>query len=105
MNPSDVQKMMKQMGMRMEEIDANEVIIKCNDIQIRIINPQVILANIMGKKVYQVSGEESFEKVETTEEDVKMIMEKTGKDKDTVIKKLKELDNDLAKVIAELQKK
>lgn len=107
MNQEQMQKMMKQMGMRMEEVDASEVIIKCSENQIRIKHPQVIIANIMGKKVYQISGPESIEKLgkEISDEDIKIVMEQTGKDKDTVEKTLKDMDHDLAKVILELKKK
>lgn len=107
MNPEQMQKMMKQMGMKMEEVDASEVIIKCSENQIRISHPQVIIANIMGKRVYQISGSEITEKLgkEISEEDVKIVMEQTGKDKETVEKTLKDMDHDLARVILELKKK
>jgi nascent polypeptide-associated complex subunit alpha len=107
MNPAQLQKMMKQMGMQMEEVDAKEVLINCEDSQIKIKNPQVIIANIMGKKVYQISGSETVEKKgkEPRDEDIKLVMEQTGHDKETVAKKLKEMDHDLARVIIELKKK
>lgn len=105
MNPAQMQKMMKQMGMQMEDIDAKEVIIKCDDFQLRFKNPQVVLANIMGRAVYQVSGDEIREDIESREDDIKMVMEQTGADKETVEKTLKDLNNDLAKAIMELKKK
>lgn len=105
MNPAQMQKMMKQMGMEMEEIGASEVIIKCDGYQLRFRKPQVVLANIMGRSVYQVSGDEIREETASTEEDVKMVMEQTGADKETVEKTLKDLNNDLAKAIMELKKK
>lgn len=105
MNPAQLQKMMKQMGMQMDEIYANEVIIKCDDYQITFKNPQVVLANIMGRAVYQVSGDEIREDIESKDDDIKIVMEQTGADKETVEKKLRELNNDLAKAIMELKKK
>ncbi|MBU5678886.1 MAG: nascent polypeptide-associated complex protein [Candidatus Aenigmatarchaeota archaeon] len=101
-NKKDVEKIMKKMGMELSEMDAKEVIIKTSDYQIRIENPEVIIANILGKKVYQISGEEKLERLEPKEEDVKLVMEKTGKDRETVVNKLKELNNDLARAIIEL---
>lgn len=98
----DVDKIMKKMGMELSELDAKEVIIKTSSYQIKIENPEVFIANILGKKVYQVSGEEKLEKLEPREEDVALVMEKTGKDRETVVNKLKELNNDLAKAIIEL---
>ena len=41
MNPKDVQRAMKKLGIKQEEIEANEVIIKTNDKEIVIQNPQV----------------------------------------------------------------
>jgi nascent polypeptide-associated complex subunit alpha len=107
MNPAQLQKMMKQMGMQMEEVDAKEVLINCEDCVIKIKNPQVVIANIMGKRVYQISGIESVDKKDSEPkgEDIKMVMEQTGHDKETVEKTLKELNNDLARAIMELKKK
>jgi nascent polypeptide-associated complex subunit alpha len=107
MNPAQLQKMMKQMGMEMEEVDAREVTIKCEDCDIKIKNPQVVIANIMGKRVYQISGNESVEKNESgpNPDDIKLVMEQTGHDKETVEKTLKDLNNDLARAIMELKKK
>lgn len=101
-NKKDVEKIMKKIGMELSEMDAREVIIKTSEYQIRIENPEVIIANILGKKVYQISGEEKLENLEPKEEDIKLVMEKTGKDRETVVNKLKELNNDLARAIIEL---
>ena len=56
----------------------------------------------MGKDVYQISGEVS-ESISINEKDIEFVMEKTGKDRDTVVKKLEELNNDLVKAIMELK--
>ena len=101
-NKNDVEKMMKKMGMELRELEANEVVIKTSSYQIIIKNPEIIIANILGKKVYQISGEEKMEKLEPKEEDIALVMEKTGKDRETVVNKLKELNNDLARAIIEL---
>lgn len=101
-NPKQVEKMMKKMNMNMVQVDAEEVIIKTKDKNIVISNPEVMLVDMMGKDVYQVSGEVS-ESQRTNEEDIKMVMEQTGKDRETVVKKLEELNNDLAKAILELK--
>lgn len=101
-NKKDMEKIMKKMGMELSEIDAKEVIIKTSNYQIKIEKPEVIIANILGKKVYQISGEEKLERLEPKEEDIALVMEKTGKDRETVVNKLKELNNDLARAIIEL---
>lgn len=99
-----IQEMMKKMNMNVKEIRAEEVIIKCGDKNIVISQPEVMIAKIMGKEVYQVSGEVS-ESDNIKEEDIKLVMEQTGKDRDAVAQKLKELNSDLAKAIMELKSK
>ncbi len=103
-NKKKMQDMMKKLNMNVEEVKAEEVIIKCGGRNIIVSKPQVMLTNIMGKNVYQVTGEVS-ESVNIDEKDIEIVMEKTGKGRNAVVKKLEELDNDLAKAIRELKGK
>ena len=103
-DPKDLEKVMRKLNMNIAQVPADIVIIKSKDKQIVISNPEVMLANMMGREVYQITGEVS-ESVPFSEDDVKMVMDKTGKDRDTVTKKLEELNNDLAKAILELKEK
>lgn len=99
-----VQELMKKFNLNMEEIPADIVIIKSEKKSIIISKPEVMLAKMMGREVYQITGEVS-ESTPVSEEDVEIVMKKTGKDRDTVVKKLEELNSDLAKAIKELEKK
>jgi len=101
-DPKKIQQMMKKLGMKVKEIEADEVIIKSGNKEILISNPQVMAVDMNGKDVYQITGDVSEKGV--NEKDVQIVMEKTGKDKETVVQKLQELDNDLAKAIMELSK-
>lgn len=92
-----VQDMMKKMNMNIKEMDAERVVIKSRDKEIIILKPQVMVVDMMGKNVYQITG------TVVEEEDVKAAMKKTGKDRETVVRKFEELDNDLSKVIKELK--
>ncbi len=56
LNPRDMQKAMKRMGIKQDEIDAQEVVIRCSDKDIIISSPQVIKVNMMGNEIFQVSG-------------------------------------------------
>ncbi len=103
-DPRKIQEMMKKMNMNVKEIYAEEVIIRCRDKNIIISRPEVMIADIMGKEVYQISGEVS-ESDNVKEEDIKLVMEQTGEDRETVAQKLKELNSDLAKAIVELKGK
>jgi len=104
MDPKKVQEIMKKMNMNVRDIIAEEVIIKCRDRNIIISKPEVMVIDMSGKEVYQISGVVS-EADRLSEEDIKLIMKKTGKDRKTVVQKLEELNNDLAKTIMELKKK
>ena len=95
-------KLIKKMNMNIVEIDAEEVIIKTKEKSIIISKPEVMLVDMMGKDVYQITGEVSESPI-IKEEDIKLVMEKTGKDRNVVIRKLEELNNDLAKAILELK--
>jgi alpha-NAC-related protein len=101
-DPKKLEKMMKKLNMNVQQMDADVVVIKTKDKNIIISKPEIMIANVMGREVYQVSGEVS-ESYPVSEEDITMVMEKTGKDRNTVVKKLEELNNDLAKAIMELR--
>ncbi len=101
-DPKKLHDMMRKLNMNIQEIPAEVVVIKSKGKQIIISNPEVMLANMMGKDVYQITGVVS-ESVPVSEEDILMVMEQTGKDRDIVLSKLEELNNDLAKAIIELK--
>ena len=101
-DPKKIQQMMKKLNMNIQQVPADEVIIKSKNKQIIIKKPEVMLTDMMGREVYQITGDVT-ESVPMSEEDVQMVMEKTGHDRDTVVKKLEELNNDLAKAIVELK--
>ena len=103
-NPKMIEQMMKKLNMKVQEIPAELVIIKTKDKNIIISRPEIMLADMMGREVYQISGEVS-ESFPVSEDDVKLVMDKTGKDRNTVVKKLEEFNNDLAKAITELREK
>ena len=101
-DPKKIQEMMKKLNMKVREIDAEKVVIHGKDKDIVIENPQIMIADMMGKEVYQITGE-VCERSALSEDDIKIVMNKTGKDRETVVKKLEELNNDLAKAIMELK--
>lgn len=113
-NPNQIQKMMKQMGMQQEEIDAEYVIIKTAEHQIVINNPQVSKVDAMGQKTYQIVGEEEIvandeegeEKiVEITEDDLNVVIQQTGANQDDALYALQESNGDIAEAIVKLSEK
>lgn len=112
-NPRQMQQMMRRMGIQQQDVDAEEVIIKCSDKIIRIINPSVQKVNMMGQKTYQVSGEEKIEQFkenknvlsEISDEDIQTVMEQTNCSKEAAIDILKQTNGDIAQAILLIKEK
>ena len=101
-DPKKMQAMMKQLGMKQEDIDASKVIIEKNDgNKIVIENPSVARITVQGQETYQISGD-STEQEGISEEDVKAVMEKANVDSKEARKALKENNGDLAEAILSL---
>lgn len=98
----NMEKMMKKLGMKMDNIPAKEVIIKSENGDIKINNPQVIKTTMKGEIVFQISGNISEEKF--SDEDIKLVMEQSGvKDKDKVIAALEKNNGDMVETIMKLK--
>jgi nascent polypeptide-associated complex subunit alpha len=104
LNPKQIEKIMKQMGMSQEDIDASRVVIEKSDgTNITINNPQVTRLNIQGKDSFQVSGDVSEGAEEKfNDEDVKQVMEKTGCTESQAREVLESTNGDIAEAILEL---
>ena len=107
MNPRKMQQMMKRMGIAQQEIDAKEVIIRCEDKEIVITNPQVSKVNMMGQQTYQVVGEEQERELDTTpeinEEDIKTVAEQAKVDEEKAKEAIQKAKGDIAQAIMDLQ--
>ncbi len=104
-NPNQLKKMMKQMGVNMEEIAAEEVIIRTRSEEFVFKNPAVTKIAAKGMETFQIVG--SYEVVEReqpiNEEDVKLIMEQAGVSEEAARKALEETNGDLAEALLKLQ--
>ncbi len=108
MDLRNMQKMLKQMNT--EQIDAEEVLIKTSGGEtLSIKNPQVVKMEIMGQTTYQVVGTalpvQVQEEKGPSDEDVELVMEKTGADREKTEAALKESGGDIAEAIMKLGKK
>jgi nascent polypeptide-associated complex subunit alpha len=104
-NPRQARQMMKKLGISQVEIDASQVIIKCQDKNIIINNPSVSKIKMQGSDNFQISGdvsEESAESFEITEEDIKTVVEQTNCSEKSAIKALKRTEGDIAEAIISL---
>lgn len=105
MNPAKMQGMMKKMGISQINLPVKRVIFEMEDTNIIIDDPSVTKISMQGQVSYQVVGDEHEESSETesfSEEDVNMVVEKTGKTVDEVRAKLEENGGDIAEAIMEL---
>ncbi len=104
-NIKQMKKMMKQMGIDIEELDAEEVIIRTSTEELIFKNPSVTKISGRGIEMFQVTG--SYEvvkrKPEISEEDVRLIMEQAGVSEEVARKALEESGGDLAEALLKLQ--
>jgi len=106
-DPRQMQQMMRKMGIQQEDIDAEEVIIKCSDKIIRISNPSIQKVNMAGQKSFQISGDESVEElsssddseIEISEDDLNTVMSQTSSTKDEAEQALKDTSGNIAEAI------
>ena len=111
-NPRQMQKAMKQMGISNEVINgATEVIIRLADKEIVISNPIINVMTMKGQKSYQIDGE-SFERplgaegssaaASFPEEDIEIITGQVGCDRAKAIEALEACDGNIAEAIVKL---
>ena len=116
MNPREQRRMMQRMGMNMDAVpDVQQVVIRTNDKDIVIDEPEVTILQVQGQKMYQIVGGQVSEQApsqrQTTktaqpgfsEEDVRLVADQTGKSFEKAKEALEECQGDLAKAILLLQ--
>ncbi len=107
-NPRQMKKMMRQMGMEMKELSAKEVVIRLEDSEIVIAGPSVSIIEMQGQKTYQVSG--GSESVQTgassgvSDEDVELVASQAGVSTEAAATALKKSEGDIAAAIMSLSK-
>ncbi len=103
-NPRQMQGMMKKMGISQEQINASRVIFETADGNLVIDNPDVMKIKMQRQESYQVTGEAYLEEAEAeiSEEDVELVVAKTGKGKSEAKEALEEADGDIAEAIMKL---
>ena len=98
-----MQQAMKRMGIKTEEIDAEEVVIKCRDKDIVIKEPSVSKVKMGGNETFQVVGNPTeVLREKFSQEDVELVMDQTGC---TIEEARKALDDteDMAEAIMKLK--
>ena len=104
LNKKHLEKAMKQMGIKQEAIEAEQVIIKTRDKNLIIDNPEVMKVNMMGQESLQITGEIREEEIEEfSKEDIRTVMEQTRCSEDEAKEALEET-KDIAEAILKLKK-
>ena len=103
LDPKQMQRMMKQLGIKSDEIPAKRVIIETESKKIIINNPSITAIDMKGQKSFQIMGEVT-EQEGIPEEDIQMVMEQAGKTKKEAEKALTETNGDIAEAILKLKK-
>lgn len=101
MDDKQLRIMMKRMGINIKELKAKRVVIETEDKEYVFNNPLVNVMEMKGERTYQITGKvEVKEKIR--EEDVALVMEKTGKSREEAVKALEEAEGDIAQAILNL---
>ena len=106
MNPKQMQGLMKQMGIKSEELDAERVEIHLKNKKIIIESPQITVIDMKGQKTFTIMGEikEEGKSEEIPEEDVQLMMEQANVSREEASSALKKNHGDLAEALESLKK-
>ena len=103
MDPKNMAKMMKQMGIKSEEIDAVKVTIELKEGgRLVVFEPQVVQIEMQGTKSFQIAGK-VHEEQDAGEDDIKMVMETAGVSREEAMNALRETGGDIAEAIIRLK--
>ena len=102
--PNQFKNLERMLGLKTEQLDAVKVTIELKDKVLVIENPNVIKMIAQGQEVYTVMGSaketpKEEQKVEIKEEDVKFVMEQTGKSEKEAREALEKAKGDIAQAI------
>ena len=122
MNPRKMKQMMEQMGIDVEELDAERVVVETTDGDLVFESPQVTRMDAQGQQTYQIVGEpdevadaggatpieaddEATDEAAggIPDEDVALVAERAGVPESQARETLEALDGDLAAAIADLE--
>jgi len=108
-NPRQMQRMMQRMGITMNQVNADQVIIKSADKDIIIDNPEIVVTKVQGRDMYQISGDVREEaaggqvKLDFTADDVKMVSEQAKVSEKKAREALEKANGDIAQAIINLK--
>jgi len=110
-NPRELRRMLKRMGIEAEELEATRVTIEAKDSLYVVDSPQVIIVRGRGQPtmIYvvgeprEVKQQAAAQQPQVSEEDVKLVAEQAGVDVETARRALIEANGDIAEAILKLK--
>jgi len=103
-SPREARRMMQRMGLSMNSIDVEEVILRTRDKEITIKDPEVAILDVQGQRIYQVVGgqvtERSVEKkLAIPDEDAQLVAQQAKVSLEQARAALEQTSGDLAQAI------
>jgi nascent polypeptide-associated complex subunit alpha len=106
-NPRQMNQMMRRLGISVKNIDnVEKIIIQTDSKEYIFENAEVSVMEAQGQKTYQIIGNPIIKErsEDTLKEDIKLVMDQTGKSEEEAKKALKETNGDIAEAILKLSK-
>jgi nascent polypeptide-associated complex subunit alpha len=107
-DPRMMKQAMKRMGIKQEEIEATEVIIKCPGKDIIISPASVQKINMMGEISFQINGQiterDTMPSVEISEDDIQTVIDQANVTREAAMEAIEANEGDLAAAIMSLKK-
>jgi len=104
-NPRQMNQMMRRLGISVKNIDnVQKIVIQTDTKEYIFEEAEVVIMDAQGQKTYQITGNPKVKDrtEDTLKEDIKLIMEQTGKSAEEAKKALEESDGDIAEAIIKL---
>jgi len=112
LNPRKMKKMMEQMGIELEELEVEDIVMTLvNGEKLIFKDVEVTKMEAKGQKTYQIVGDPEIEGsdqtiddvAEISKEDIEMVMQKSDVDEETARKSIESTEGDLAAAIYRLK--
>jgi nascent polypeptide-associated complex subunit alpha len=107
-DPRMMKQAMKRMGIKQEEIEATEVIIRCPDKEIIVSPAAVQKINMMGEISFQVNGTITERNImpepEINEDDIQTVIDQANVTREAAMEAIEANEGDLAAAIMSLKK-
>ncbi len=101
-NPNNMEKMMKQMGMKTDDINAKKIVVDLGDEEMVFEQPELTKISVKGKDMFQLQGEFEKRAKGPSEDDIELVAEKADVSKEEAREALKE-NSDLTEAIMSLE--